>query len=227
MKIKYLIGAAAIFASSAFAAQAATAVFDMKQSQLGGIRSAYSSVSGSDALSIGSTRFRGANVSGNYGKIKRSGKKGLGIKGKRKAGKRDNKKIDGKGRNEMVVLDFGKDVSLNSITFGGVKKKSNAKFDLFMYDGTSWTRVAANLNKDGDGRRQTFTFSQTYTGAVYGIGARSNKAAFNLLDVKASSPDAAPGQGVPQISAVPLPAGGLLLLGGLAALGFARRKKRS
>ena len=221
MKIKMLFGAAAIVAGSALAAEAATASFDLTQSRAGSVRGSVVSTSGSDSVDISPAHSRGSRViEKRAGRVVARGN-GIGVKSKR--GRRDDKRIDGRGKDEMAVVDFGKSKTLKSITFSGVGHRKNAVFDLFVYDDASqkWTRVASGLNKGSKGAgTHTFTFTKAYTGSRFAIGARGTRTAFNIVNVDTDD-------GFQQVSAVPLPAGGLLLVTGLAGLGMARRKKRA
>ena len=216
MKLKLLIGATIIATAAAGGAQAATATFDVFKGPMVGVKSSFASNTGSQTLAVSGTRFNKSGVSARMNSKVRQKKAGFGLK----KGKRDSWKIDGRGRDDVAVLKFDKSLSVDSITFGNVGRRSNAKFDIMVSSdgGTTWNKIGSNLNRDGKGRVQTYTFQQPVQGSVFAIRAKGNKAAFSIRSVATSFQDITP---------VPLPAGGLLLLTGLAGFGVARRKKRS
>ena len=216
MKLKMFIGATIIATAAAGGAQAATATFDISKNRMTGVKSSFSSDIGSETLAVSGTRYNRSGVSSRMNSLVRQKRAGFGLK----KGKRDSWKIDGRGRDDVAVLRFDKTLSVDSITFGNVGKRSNAKFDIMVSSdgGATFTKIGSNLNRDGNGRVQTYTFQQPVQGSVYAIRAKGNKTAFSIRSVETSFQDITP---------VPLPAGGLLLLTGLAGLGVARRKKRS
>lgn len=130
----------------------------------------------------------------------------------------DSHRVDGNRNNELAVLDFGRAVTIESLTIGHFGNSSWAKglFDLFSNSG-SWALNAAGLN--GSSGTYTFTPGSSYTSQIFGIGAHSHWASFKIQSVRVS-------YNVPDTpSAVPLPAGAVLLLTALGGLGFARKRR--
>ncbi|PTX55772.1 putative secreted protein [Litoreibacter ponti] len=122
----------------------------------------------------------------------------------------DDHRVDGHW-NEALKFDFnGSDVSIASIRFGSYG--SNDVFDLFVGDN-------GQLLYEGSNEVATWVHLDTETSSLFAIGASENHSAFKVkkLVVNVAEPD----DNEPE--PVPLPAGGVLLLTGLAAL-VARRK---
>ncbi len=117
---------------------------------------------------------------------------------------------------EMVIFDFGtEEVLLSSITFSLMG--SDDDFDLAIFDGGSTATPAsysADVNFGADGRNgwYTYTFSApVLVGTLFGIGADGASDEFLIASI--------------EVSAVPLPAAGWMLLAGIAGLfGMKRRK---
>lgn len=139
---------------------------------------------------------------------------GLGVK----SGKRDNSaKIDSKGAEETVVFNFDTDVTIESITFTKFIKRDDFGFSTSGLDALTGDVV------------ETYTFTDDYTSKRFDVSAidsflekkdKFKHSSFAIASITVRSADAVP-------AVVPLPAGGMLLLGALGALGFARRRKRA
>nr|WP_325249964.1 VPLPA-CTERM sorting domain-containing protein [Amylibacter sp.] len=139
---------------------------------------------------------------------------GLGVK----SGKKDNSaKIDSKGAEETVVFNFDSDVSIESITFSKFKKRDDFGF------------ATSGLETLKGDVVETYTFTDDYTSNRFDVSAldtflkKKNAfkgSSFAIASITVRSADAIP-------TVVPLPAGGMLLLGALGALGFTRRRKRA
>ncbi len=139
---------------------------------------------------------------------------GLGVK----SGKNDNSaKIDSKGAEETVVFNFDTDVTIESITFRKFKKRDDFGF------------ATSGLETLTGDVVETYTFTDDHTSNRFDVSAldsflekkdKFKHSSFAIASITVRSADAVP-------AVVPLPAGGMLLLGALGALGFARRRKRT
>jgi hypothetical protein len=208
MKIVAKLAAALVIGLVANGAQAATFKFDGK-----GWKSNASSLSFQDdgltvtatAATYSNPRPVGSTVTFNDTPIDLNN---WGLISKRN--RFDEHVVDGNGANEVILLDFGSElVELTGARFrwtNGYNFSSNGRFDFFA-DGVFLGRSSyANAANIFDG----------VTASVFGIGASRSDTGFKLAGVSA------------EISAVPLPATGLLMLGAMAGAGaLGRRRKAS
>lgn len=130
----------------------------------------------------------------------------------------DEHTIDGDGPDEFALVDFGGlNVKVTSATFSYWDRHDT--FAVGTYDSTS-TPTSANtysehLGGGNYGSHYTHHFGDhEVTGAVIGFGADSWTDDFKLKSIEFEV-----------ISAVPLPAGAVLLLTGLGGIGLMRRRK--
>ncbi|WP_299552938.1 VPLPA-CTERM sorting domain-containing protein [uncultured Tateyamaria sp.] len=129
----------------------------------------------------------------------------------------DNGQIDGGGPNEMAMIDFGDlIVEITSITFSFWD--SNDTFAYGVYDdaGPGATPVVYDDNVGGSASNPyTFGFgSGDLQGSIIGFGVDNWRDNFLLQSISFDV-----------IAAVPLPAGGLLILTGLGGLALMRRRR--
>jgi hypothetical protein len=148
-----------------------------------------------------------ATATANYNGFKRSAKvtrdkHGLGVKSSR----RDNRDIDGRGRNDYLTVTFDFVVDLLGLKFGHNSK--NDEFDLYL-DGTK-----TNNNRETRVGWKKFAIGAR-SGTSFTVRASQNNDNFVLKGMKVAA------------SPIPLP-GSLALLGlGLAGLGATRRFQKS
>ena len=137
--------------------------------------------------------------------------------GSNESGGRDEHTIDGGGPNEIALLDFGSlNVEITSVTFA--YWDSNDDFDYASYSSATVGQTPLVWKEDvdisGSGVR-TYNFaSGTLVGSVFGFGSDYSGDEFKLRGITYA-----------EISAVPLPASSLLLLGAIGGLAAVRRKK--
>lgn len=130
----------------------------------------------------------------------------------------DQHTIDGQGANEMALLNFGSmRVEIRSVTFNYWDR--NDDFDVGVFDslaiGTQAMPFRDDIDTRGNSSRKTFYFSPgTLVGSIFGFGADGPSDEFKLAGISYR-----------EVAAVPLPAGAVLLLTGLAGFGAMRRRK--
>lgn len=130
----------------------------------------------------------------------------------------DNSLIDGAGPDEFALLDFGDlVVEITSVTFS--YWDINDTFAYGVYDDTSVGTTPSVYDDDlGGGANNPYTFAFTggeLVGSIIGFGVDSWHDDFRLQSITFDV-----------VSAVPLPAGGLLILTGLGGLALVRRRRK-
>lgn len=123
---------------------------------------------------------------------------GLGVKG----GIFDSAALDGQ-IDERMTFSFDQDVKMMSIMFSAYD--DNDPYNIYVDSGAGLTLITA------DAMTNPYTFTPFLVGNTLRIALDGNSSAFRVSGLT--------------VSAVPLPAGGLLLLAGLGGLGALRRRK--
>ncbi|WP_308915213.1 VPLPA-CTERM sorting domain-containing protein [Jannaschia sp. LMIT008] len=142
---------------------------------------------------------------------------GLGLK----AFYREQHTFDGWGPNEMAILTFGTTVELQALDFHYVEDTRD-QFSLWTRGDAGWTQItqALTIGKTANGAGR-FSFADAIRGRVFGVATTDTDDAWKFRGATAdlAAPDL--------VSPVPLPAGVLLLIGGLGTLVALRRGARS
>lgn len=134
--------------------------------------------------------------------------------------------IDGSGRNEVALLAFDKEVTLNSVTFAFADR--NDEFRLFVDqngDGVPTVQggqIDIGSSIGGFGGISVFAFSEVFISDLFGIGAKGGNDEFLIKEVSVIY------DAIGNASPVPVPApilmmGSLVLVGGLVS----RRRRRA
>ncbi len=228
MNFKLSFNAAVLTASIAMTATAASALtvdFNVGRNWTSGTNT-YTSNDGSVNVDVDGVRvnnsgtvtdtdnFLTASWSGNQG--------GIGIYDCRNVRRGyctwDEHTIDGSGPDEFALLDFGGlEVEVTSVTFAYWDRHDS--FAYGTYEDTSIPATAQIFEEDlGSGNSSLYTHyfgSGELIGSIIGFGADSWRDDFKLQSISFDV-----------VSAVPLPAGSILLLTGLFGMGVMRRRKR-
>ncbi len=147
---------------------------------------------------------------------------GLGVT----TGKGDSHQVDSHSVDEVIKLSFNKKVTLERVYFSLVDWDDD--FSFTMVDGGQAGAFYQNVDIAGHGYGY-YDFSKEWTGTMFGIGAADstcytwgraydcdNWDNFKLKGVKVSYED---------ISPVPLPAAGWMLIAAIGGIGLMRRRK--
>ncbi|WP_299750953.1 VPLPA-CTERM sorting domain-containing protein [uncultured Tateyamaria sp.] len=129
----------------------------------------------------------------------------------------DNSQIDGAGPDEFALLDFGDlIVQITSITFSFWDNDDTFAYGVYENTAVPSTPVVYEDNLGGGANNPyTFAFGEgELVGSIIGFGVDSWNDNFRLQNITFDL-----------VSAVPLPAGGLLILTGLGGLALMRRRR--
>lgn len=210
--MKTIFAAFAVMALGASAASASTVGFHFGKgspSQSGYYESEISQTKSGLTLDVTGMRCddgKGPNHSSCTSNIGGLGEwdNGIGIK---RFGTSDSHAVDGYHSNEFLKLSFSEHVSLAKLAFSYFGK--NDKFRLYSWTGSGW-------DFEGNGYSAvTHLASGVYTGSMFLLGATGDHDDWKFKGVKVD------------VSPVPLPAAGWMLLAGLGGLAAMKRRKKS
>jgi len=140
---------------------------------------------------------------------------GLGADG----GFLESDQIDGKFGNDVLVFTFDQSVIIERVKFGNVDHNDDFAFGTVSYG--AFDRIVSFQDIHNPFQLSSIATTQERTGFAFGFGAIGKNDNFTIKKLVVSL---APPQNEPP--AVPLPASGLLLLGGLGAMVISNRRRR-
>lgn len=238
---KKFIVATTFAAFAAGAADAATLKFSVKLGGAAGSSDSYSYSKNGINFSVSAYNHSNGVLGDRIEVTKRA--KGLGAKSPGERGAL----LDGRGSPEMLVFNFEEAVRIKVVAVKNADNKDNlaiASYDgLALEDYRSGVKFRKKRAKDGlfDGSRTDtglarFGDKRMFEGNVLGIGAgeRDDNFFVKRLRLIVDVPDGSAGRTsasapVPAtpVAPVPVPAGGLLLVGALGGLGLMRRRRKA
>ena len=217
----FIVGASLVAGCIASGASAATVTFNFTNSTSANWMSSLNYTAGSLGLTV-----TGGDTTGGSGKVATWTGHGLGMKSGTDCTwgcSGTDHQIDSSGLDDVVTLTFTKAVSMANIVFNYVDPSD--RFDL--YEGSTKTvsnGVVKNLVNLTTGTNSVFRIgagvqNNTTCSRWFGCYTTQTNSAFKLASITVSYSD--------NPATVPVPAAGLLLMGGLGALGIARRRGKT
>lgn len=119
----------------------------------------------------------------------------------------DNFRTDGSQFNEMLMFKFNRKVSIDAITFNDRLVDGSDSFDFAL----------GSTRQFSDTVTESYSVAGGFQGFSFGIGASADDSRFRVTSITVTYDDT---------TTVPVPAGGLMALGGLGALAALRRKAK-
>lgn len=147
------------------------------------------------------------NITGLGGTLRQVDQNNLGLGAD---GPIDNGQIDGALGNDVLVFSFSQEVRIESISFANVD--GNDDFAFGSVDGNSFTRFVNFQDVTNPILASSFLTLGQRTGGAFGIGAIGTFDNFRVSGI--------------EVTAVPVPAAGLLLGSALLGFGYLRRRRQ-
>lgn len=200
MTIRTFLAAASLALGLSGGAASAATVIDLTGS--GGVASSYSFAE--DGIGVTATGERRDNCffifCGFQAEDLSQATDGLGVTG----GLLDSAELDGQV-DERITFTFNQAVRLISVSFNAID--GNDPYNVLVDFGSGLVSVATNAMTN------PFVFAANTVGSSLRIAVDGNASAFRVTAI--------------EVAAVPLPAGGLLLVGALGGLAVLRRRRRA
>jgi hypothetical protein len=132
----------------------------------------------------------------------------------------EDHQVDSRGPEEAVLFDFGaQDVTLERVTFSYIGNNDDFSFSFFTDDNTNPGTFYRDIRLPNNGSIQTYIFSGTYLGSLFGIGAAGISDwndEFKIRNIGVSY----------DVAAVPVPAAAFLFAPALLGFICLRRKTK-